>query len=144
VVRLTRAQSRHRLLRKGFGNADASNVPVNMLFASDDSYFQMLSGFIDSEVVEPADLGWRGMLAGIGIVKGQPFEPDERTKAILDNAAKTAFKTTKVLAFDVFPAKADARIYMDRQWTTPMLGTYSKDGADIDLEFLWRKGNQRE
>ena len=79
---------------------DASNVPVNMLFPSDGSYFQMLSRFIDSEVVETANLDWRGMLAGIGIVKGQPFEPDERTKAILDNAAKTAFKMTKVLAFD--------------------------------------------
>jgi len=84
------------------------------------------------------------MLAGIGIVKGQPFEPDEHTKAILDNAAKTAFKMTKVLAFDVFPAKADSRIYKDRQWTTPILGGYSKDGADIDLEFLWRSSTFRD
>ncbi|MBV8576319.1 MAG: DUF1254 domain-containing protein, partial [Acetobacteraceae bacterium] len=123
---------------------DASNVPVNMLFPSDGSYFQMLSRFIDSEVVEPDELGWRGMLAGIGIVKGQPFAPDERTKAILDNAAKTAFKMTKVLAFNVFPARPDALIYQDRKWTTPILGTYSKDGPDIDLEFLWRTGAFRD
>ena len=35
---------------------DASNVPVNMLFPSDGSYFQMLSRFIDSEVVETANV----------------------------------------------------------------------------------------
>jgi len=123
---------------------DASNVPVNMLFPSDGSYFQMLSRFIDSEAVEPTNLDWRGMLAGIGIVKGQPFKPDERTRAILDNAAKAAFKMTKVLAFDVFPARADARIYKDRQWTTPILGAYGQGGADIDLEFLWRSGTFRD
>jgi hypothetical protein len=41
------------------------------------SYFQMLSRFIDSEIVETSNLDWRGMLAGIGIIKAQPFEPDD-------------------------------------------------------------------
>jgi hypothetical protein len=63
---------------------DASNVPLNMLFPPDGSYFQMLSRFIDNEVVEPSNVDWRGMLAGIGIIKGQLFQPDEHTKAILD------------------------------------------------------------
>jgi hypothetical protein len=138
----------HRLGNEGSAKPmqfpDASNVPVNMLFPSDGSYFQMLSRFIDSEVVEPDELGWRGMLAGIGIVKGQPFAPDERTRAILDNAAKTAFKTSKALAFDVFTEKPDARIYPDRQWNTPMLGAYGKNGAAIDLEFLSRSGSFRD
>jgi hypothetical protein len=64
------------------------------------------------------------MLDGIGIIKGQPFEPDEYTKAILDNAVKTAFKMSKVLAFHVILAKPAARIYQDRQWTTPILGYF--------------------
>jgi hypothetical protein len=123
---------------------DASGVPVNMLFPSDGRYFDMLSRFIDSEVVEPADVDWRGMLAAIGIVKGQPFHPDERTKAILDNAAKTAFKTSKVLAFNVFPAMPVARVYNDRQWTNPLLDNYSKTGPLLDLEWLWHTGSFRE
>jgi hypothetical protein len=123
---------------------DASNVPVNMLFPPDGSYFQMLSRFIDSEVVETANVDWRGMLAGIGIIKGQPFEPDEHTKAILDNAAKTAFKMSKVLAFDVVLAKPAARIYQDRQWTTPILGGYAPSGPEISLDFLWRGGSFRD
>jgi hypothetical protein len=49
---------------------DASGVDVNMLFPADGSYFEMLSHFIDTEPVEVAEQDWRGMLAGIGIVKG--------------------------------------------------------------------------
>jgi hypothetical protein len=123
---------------------DASNVPLNMLFPPDGSYFQMLSRFIDSEVVEPSNVDWRGMLAAIGIIKGQPFEPDEHTKAILDSAAKTAFKMSKVLAFHVILAKPAARIYEDRQWTTPILGVYAPSGPDFNLEFLWRSGSFRD
>ena len=92
----------HREIAKPMQFPDASGVPANMLFPSDGSYFEMLSRFIDSEVVEPADVDWRGMLAGIGIVKGQPFNPDARTKAILDNAAKTAFNK---LSISVEPPK---------------------------------------
>jgi hypothetical protein len=124
---------------------DASNVPVNMLFPPDGSYFQMLSRFINSEVVETANVDWRGMLASIGIVKGQPFEPDEHAKAILDYAAKTAFKMSKVLAFDVILAKPAARIYQDRQWVTPIRGGYAQDGRpEYSIEFLWRTGFFRD
>ena len=123
---------------------DASNVPVNMLFPADGSYFQMLSRLIDSEVVEPSNLDWRGMLAGIGIIKGQPFEPNEHVTAILDSAAKTAFRMSKVLAFDVILAKPAARIYQDRQWTTPILGGYEPGGPELSLDFVWRDGGFRD
>jgi hypothetical protein len=123
---------------------DASGVPVNMLFPSDGRYFELLSRFIDSEVVELADVDWRGMLAAIGIVKGQPFKPDDRTKAILNEAGKTAFKTSKVLAFDVFPAKKEDLVYNDRQWTNPLLGNYSKAGPELNLEWLYRSGSFRD
>ena len=64
------------------------------------------------------------MLAGIGTVKDQPLV-DARTVAILDTAAQTAFKTSKVL-FDVSPAKPEARIYPDRQWVNPLLGNTAR------------------
>ena len=123
---------------------DASGVPVNMLFPSDGRYFELLSRFIDSEVVELADVDWRGMLAAIGIVKGQPFKPDDRTKAILNAAAKTAFKTSKVLAFDIFPAKKEDLVYKDRQWTNPLLGNYSRAGPETNLEWLYHSGSFRD
>jgi hypothetical protein len=104
----------------------------------------MLSRFVDSEVVETSNVDWRGMLAGIGIIKRQPFAPDEHAKAILDDAAKTAFRISKVLAFDVILTNPAARIYQDRHWTTPILGGYEKVGPEIDLEFLWHTGTFRE
>ena len=51
------------------------------------------------------------MLAGIGIIKGKPFLPDEHAKAILDAAAKTAFKMSKVLAFNDILTKPASHIY---------------------------------
>jgi len=123
---------------------DASGVPCNMLFPPDGRYFELLSRFIDSEAVEAADVDWRGMLAAIGIVKGQPFNPDDRTKAILNAAGKTAFKTSKVLAFDLFPAKKEDLVYTDRQWTNPLLGNYSKAGPEVNLEWLYRSGSFRD
>ena len=68
---------------------DASGVPVNMLPISDGNAFDQLKLLVDSEGANLADPDWLGMLAAIGIVKGQPFNPDAATRAILDRAAKT-------------------------------------------------------
>ena len=54
---------------------DGSGVPVNMLYPTDGTAFDMLKRMIDSEYVDPADMDMRGMLAAIGIVKDQPFSP---------------------------------------------------------------------
>ena len=93
---------------------DASGVPCNMLFPSDGRYFEMLSRFIDSEAVEPADLDWRGMLAAIGIVKGQPFKPDDRSKAILNACGENRLQDLQGGRLRHLPAKPEAHIYTDR------------------------------
>jgi hypothetical protein len=123
---------------------DASDVSIIMLFPPDGSYFEMLSRFIDSEVVETANVDWRGMLAGIGIVKDKPFEPGAHAKALLDSAAKTAFKMSKVLAFNVILTNPAAHIYPDRQWVTALLGGYAPGGPELSIEFLWRDGSFRD
>ena len=76
---------------------DASGVPANMLPASDASAFDQLKLLVDSEGPHLADPDWLGMLASIGIVKGRPFSPDEGTRTILGQAAKTAYKTSRVI-----------------------------------------------
>jgi hypothetical protein len=65
---------------------DASGVLANMLPASDGTAFKQLKLLVDSEDANLADPDWLGMLASIGIVKGQPFNPDEHTSDILDRA----------------------------------------------------------
>jgi hypothetical protein len=76
---------------------DASGVPANMLPLSDGSAFEQLKLLVDSEGVNLADSDWLGMLAAVGIVRGQPFNPDAHTRGILDRAAKTAYKMSEPL-----------------------------------------------
>lgn len=104
---------------------DASGVTVNMLYPRDSSYFDMLSRFVESEIVDPTDADWRGMLAAIGIVKGQAFSPDAHTRSILDAAAKTAFKTSRVLMYANMETRPGALIYPDRKYVDP-----NRSGAD--------------
>jgi hypothetical protein len=90
---------------------DASGVPVNMLPRDDASAFGQLKALVDTEGSNLADPDWLGMLAALGIVKGQPFTPDAATRALLDRAAKTAYKTSRVIGFEeVSPAAASASI----------------------------------
>ena len=52
--------------------------------ASDGRVFNQLKQLVDSEGANLAGTDWLGMLAAIGIVKGQPFNLDARAREILD------------------------------------------------------------
>lgn len=117
---------------------DASGVSVNMLYPRDGTFFDMLSRFIDSETVDPTDADWRGMLAGIGIIKGQPFNPDAHTRTILDIAAKVASKTSRVLMYANMETRPGALIYPDRHYVDP-----NRSGAD-DYNWLDKSGTFRD
>lgn len=69
---------------------DASGVDLDMLFPRDASYFDKLAAFIGTEPVDSADMYLRGMMASIGIIKGQPFSPTDRQREILQAAAEIA------------------------------------------------------
>jgi hypothetical protein len=98
---------------------DASNVPVNMLYPQDGTAFEMLSRFIDHEYVDPKDMEMRGVLAGIGIVKGQPYAPDEPTRTLLDKAAKAASHIGHVIEYTPTAMNRNGLYYADRHWLNP-------------------------
>jgi len=117
---------------------DASGVPANMLPLSDGDAFEQLKMLVDSEGTNLADPDWRGMLAAIGIIKGEPFNPDQQARAILDRAAKTAYKTSRVVGFEDVVAGRNFRVYPDRRWVNPIAdGTPSNPGGAVDLS--WRR-----
>ena len=117
---------------------DASGVPVNMLPISDASVFDQLKRLVDSEGSNLADPDWLGMLAAIGIVKGQPFTPDAHTREILDRAAKTGYKMSRVIGFEEVVGGRSYRVYPDRRWTNPIAdGTPANPGGPFDL--AWRR-----
>jgi hypothetical protein len=115
---------------------DASGVPANMLPVSDGSAFDQLKRLVDSEGANLADSDWLGMLAAIGIIKGQPFEPDAHTREILDRAAKTAYKMSRVIGFQDVVGDRSLRIYSDRRWVNPM-DNVTPPGPRTTLDLSW-------
>src|SRR5215470_10627996 len=113
---------------------DASGVPVNMLPVSDAGAFDQLKLLVDSEGASLADPDWLGMLASIGIVKGQPFSPDAGSRAILDKAAKTAYKMSRVIGCEEVVTGRNFRTYPDRHWVNPFAeATPSNPTGPMDL-----------
>lgn len=117
---------------------DASGVPVNMLPINDDSAFDKLKQLTDSETERLADSDSLGVLASLGIIKGQPFTPDGRARTMLDRAAKTGYKMSRVIAFESVVSGRSFLVYPDRQWLNPMAdATPDNPGGPFDLE--WRR-----
>jgi hypothetical protein len=71
---------------------DASGKRINMMYPIDNQYWTKLKEFVDYEPVESIEPETRGVLASIGIIKGQPFEPSQRQRAMLQKAVDTAPK----------------------------------------------------
>ncbi len=93
---------------------NGSSVPVEMLFPTDYSYFELLAEFIQNEYVGPEGWSMRGMLASLGIIAGKPFTPDERMREILSAGAEVGTKMTSALRFgDFLPGTL---YYEDRNW----------------------------
>ena len=101
---------------------EGSGVPADLLFPRDASYFELLAEFIDDEFVDPTELDMRGMLAGIGIVKGRPFAPSARQREILGRAALTAFKMGKAMFTHGVNEMEGGRQWPDRQYVNPFVG----------------------
>jgi hypothetical protein len=124
---------------------DASGKPHEMLPRTDVTAFHELKYLVDTEGVNLADSDWLGMLAGLGIVKGKPFEPDARTKKILSDAAKTAYDTSRVLGLQGASGAANYRVYADRQWVNPVNNLHSRwPDSVLDLSFSAKAGDYRD
>lgn len=66
---------------------EGSGKSFNTIPPSDYSYFEMVDKLVQLEPADSFSPELLGQLAAIGIQKGKPFNPDERMKKILTNAA---------------------------------------------------------
>ncbi len=100
---------------------NASGKRVNMMYPTDSSYFDKLKAFVDYEPIEAITPELRGVLASIGIVKGQPFRPSPRERELLEKAAITA---PKMIVAHRLLGRLDARhrYYEDRQYLNAWAG----------------------
>ncbi len=120
----------------------ASGKPHEMLPRKDATAFQQLKYLVETEGDNLADPDWLGMLAGLGIVRGKPFEPDAHTREILSHAAMTAYKTSRVIGLQEAIGSVDLHIYGDRQWVNPINNMVSRwPESLVDLSFASRTGD---
>ena len=95
---------------------DASDKSANMLCPQDGNAFDMLSRFIDHEYVDPSDMQMHGVLAGIGIIQGEPFNPDAATLDVLDKAARTASRIGHALSYQPSSMVPNGLYSANRHW----------------------------
>lgn len=100
---------------------NASGKRVDMMYPVDFEYWEKLKAFIDYEPITAITPELRGVLASIGIIKGQPFEPTAREKELLIKAVKTAPKMILAMRKLGRPDKRNL-YYTDRQYERAWAG----------------------
>ncbi len=94
-----------------------SDKPQCTIHSMDYAFWKEVNSTIQRETLIGLDPEIRGLLASIGIEKGKEFNPDERMKKILTNAANIGAVTAR--AVTAYPR--DKRLYVyegQRQWAT--------------------------
>lgn len=76
---------------------NVSGQEFNTIHVMDERMFEEINTVIQTEPLMGESPEILGHLAAIGIVKGQPFEPDERMQFILERAAAAGAVTVKTL-----------------------------------------------
>ncbi len=111
--------------------ANASGIPATFVAPGDYSFWSLLNQVIQEEPAEGSDPTTLGLFASIGIVKGQPFNPDARMKKILADAANigavTARAIARAIAFKM--RETDAYFYPNSSWRLPFFGGYKFEVA---------------
>ncbi len=103
-------------------------------------FWEVLHKVIDREPVYEGYRAYYGELAVLGIIKGKPFNPDARMKAILEKAAKTANAQMRVQSFA--DRRPDRVVWSDRQWEwvglRPENGDFDAPSyVDLDAREVW-------
>jgi len=103
-------------------------------------YWRAVHEVVDSE---PPYEGFRtayGELAALGIAKGRPFDPDERMRGILEQAARMGQAQMRVQSFA--DRRPDRVVWPDRQWEWAALrfenGDFDRtDSVDTEARDKW-------
>ena len=98
----------------------SAGAVFNTIHANDVGFYDELAPVIRREPIDLIDAETRGLLAAIGIHKDQPFEPDERMRNILIEAAKVGNATARALYFRW--RDDEPLLYADRKWHTFFIG----------------------
>jgi hypothetical protein len=105
---------------EGSGKAFNTIPPTGLAF------YELVNELVQAEPAGSTNPELMGQLAAIGIVKGQPFEPDERMQRILEDAAAVGAATSRALVFDPRATEGFAYYDDDSAWVMPLwVGGYN-------------------
>ncbi len=102
----------------------ASGKAFNTIHPNTYEFYEHVNELVQKESDQMLDVETRGLLASIGLVKGRPFEPDDRMKRILTDAVAIGNAIARSIVW--YPRMTGARIYPDTgsAW---MMGWVDKD-----------------
>jgi hypothetical protein len=98
---------------------ESSGVSFNTLFPGDYGFWDVINELIQQEPPEAGDPELLGLLASVGIVHGKPFEPDERMRKILEEAAVVGNATARTVTFAARPEEGFG-FYPDSAWESAL------------------------
>jgi len=96
---------------------EGSNVAFNTIPPSDYGFFEMINENVQNEPATSYDVELAGQLAAIGIVHGKKFNPDERMKKILSDAAAVGQGVGRSLQWWFKDAHPDWAYYEGSYWS---------------------------
>ncbi len=122
---------------------NVSGKEMNTVLPNDYSFFEKLHALIQQEPAHYLGPEAKGMMAAIGIEKGKPFEPDERMKRILTDAAAIGNAAARAISY--FPRDRRNFIYdEDSAWIMAYADkdtTFTNNGArNLDARVLFHFG----
>ena len=79
---------------------EGTGTAFNTIPPTDARFFETVHALLQDEPADAGDMEIVGHLGELGIVKGKPFNPDERMRRILDEAATVGNATSRALMFD--------------------------------------------
>jgi hypothetical protein len=100
---------------------EASGKSFNTIPPTDYSFFEMINANVQQEPADSYNPELAGQLAAIGIVKGKEFNPDDRMRKILTDAAAVGnaagralnWRANDVPGWAYYPGSARVRYYME-------------------------------
>ena len=95
---------------------EGSGKAFNTIPPSDFGFFEILNKNVQEEPATSYDVELAGQLAAIGIVHGKPFQPNERMKKILTDAAKVGSAAGRTLNWRFAMRHPDWTYYENSNW----------------------------
>jgi hypothetical protein len=98
---------------------EGSGKAMNTIPPNDYSYWELINDVVQALPGDSGEPEVLGQLAAVGIVKGKPFAPDERMKAILEDAIAVGNAAARTLLFA--PREEEGVAYYEGSgWWNPL------------------------